>query len=59
MGTIFVQGLQLRVLLEITKFNLYKSVLGAGIIRNADIIRRRTLYEEIRYVSHAILNFNF
>ena len=31
---IFSYGLQLRVLLEITKFHLHKSVPGAGIIRN-------------------------
>ena len=49
-GTIFSQGLQLRILLEITQFHLHKSVLGAGIIRNAGIIRGRALYEEIRQV---------
>ena len=37
-GIIFSYGLQLRVLLEIIKFHLYKSVPGAGIIRNAGII---------------------
>ena len=37
-GIIFSYGLQLRVLLEITKFNLQKSVSGAGIIRNVGII---------------------
>ena len=49
-GIIFLLGLQLRVLLEITKFHLYKSVSSAGIIRNAGIIRGRALYEEIRYL---------
>ena len=48
-GIIFSWGLQLRLLLEITKFHLHKSVPGAGIIRNAGIIRGRVLYEEIRY----------
>ena len=47
-GIIFLLGLQLWVLLEIAKFHLHKSVLGAGIIRNAGIIQRRALYEEIR-----------
>ena len=47
-GIIFSLGIQLRVLLEITKFHLHKSVPGAGIIRNAGIIRGRALYEEIR-----------
>ena len=46
---IFLWDLQLQVLLEITKFHLHKSVPGAGIIRNAGIIRGRVLYEEIRY----------
>ena len=32
-----------------TKFHLHKSVPCEGIIRNADIIRGRALYEEIRY----------
>ena len=49
-GIIFLLGLQLRVLLEIIKFLLHKSVSGAGIIRNEGIIRGRALYEEIRYV---------
>ena len=40
-GIIFSQGLQLRVLLEITKFHLHKSVPSAEIIRNAGIIRGR------------------
>ena len=48
-GINFSLGLQMRVLLEITKFHLHKSVPGAGIIRNAGIIRGRALYEEIRY----------
>ena len=43
-GIILLVGLQLRVLLEITKFHLHKSVPGAGIIRNAGIIRERDLY---------------
>ena len=47
---IFSWDLQLRVLLEMTKFHLHKSVPGAGIIRNAGIIRGRVLFEEIRYV---------
>ena len=47
-GIIFSLGPQLHVLLlEIAKFHLYKSVLGAGIIRNAGIIRGRVLDEEI------------
>ena len=50
-GIIFSYGLQLRVLLEITKFHLHKSVPGAGIIRNAGIIGGRALYEEIRYLA--------
>ena len=44
---IFSWGLQLQVLLEITKFRLHKSMPGAGIIRNAGIIPGRVLYEEI------------
>ena len=40
-GIIFLLGLQLQVLLEITKFHLHKSVPGAGIIRNVGIIRGR------------------
>ncbi len=47
-GIIFSYGLQMRVLLEITKFHLHKSVPGAGIIRNMGIIGGRALYEEIR-----------
>ena len=50
-GTIFLYGLQLRVLLEITKFHLHKSEPGAGVIINAGIIRGRALYEEIRFLS--------
>ena len=46
-GIIFSLGPQLYVLLEIAKFHLHKSVLGAGIIRNAGIIQGRVLYEEI------------
>ena len=56
-GIIFLLGLQLRVLLEITKFHLHKSVTGAGIIRNASITRERALYEEIWY--SADLDFAF
>ena len=41
----------MRVLLEITKFHLHKSMPGAGIIRNAGIIGGRVLYEEIRYIT--------
>ncbi len=48
-GIIFLYGLQLRVLLEITKFHLHKSVPGAGIIRNAGIIQGMVLYKEIPY----------
>ena len=40
--------LQMWVLLEITKFHLDKSVPDAGIIRNADTVQGRALYEEIR-----------
>ena len=50
-GINFLLGLQLRVLLEITKFHLHKSVPAEGIIRVAGIIRGRALYEEIRYVT--------
>ena len=59
-GIIFLLGLQLRVLLEITKFYLHKSEPGAGIIRNAGIIRGRALYEEIRYSKvHCPLTYLF
>ena len=51
-GINFSLGLQVRVLLEITKFYLHKSVPGAGIIRNAGIIRGRVLFEEIRYMPY-------
>ena len=54
-GIIFSWGLQLRVLLEIAKLHLHKSVLGAGISRDAGIIRGRVLYEEIRYIKLATL----
>ena len=47
-GINVLYGLQLRVLLEITKFHQHKSMPGAGIIRNAGIIRGRALYEDIR-----------
>jgi hypothetical protein len=47
-GIIFSYSLQLRVLLEFTQIHLHKSVPGAGIIRNAGIIRGRALFEEIR-----------
>jgi len=50
-GINFLLDLQVRVLLEITKFHLHKSVPTAGIIRVAGIIRGRALYEEIRYVT--------
>ena len=40
-GNNFSLGLQVRVLLEITKFHLHKSVPTAGIIRVAGIIRGR------------------
>ena len=46
-GINFSLGLQLRVLLEITKFHLHK-VPAASMIRLAGIIRGRALYEEIR-----------
>ena len=39
-----------RVLLEITKFHLHKSLPAAGIIRNAGVNRGRALYEEIQYI---------
>ena len=45
-GIIFSKGLQLWVLLEITKFHLPT----AGIIRIVGIIRGRSLFEEIRYL---------
>ena len=41
-------GPQMRVLLEIARFHLHKSVPSAGIIRDAAIIQGRVLYEEIR-----------
>ena len=44
----FSLGIQLRVLLEITKFHLHKSVSGAGSIINVVIIQGRALYEEIQ-----------
>ena len=47
----FLEGLQLRVLLEINKFNVHKSVPAAVIIRNAGIIRGRALYEETWYAN--------
>ena len=50
-GINFSLGLQVRVLLEITKFHLHKSVPTAGIIRVAGIIRGRALYKEIRYLN--------
>ena len=37
-GINFSLGLQVRVLLEITKFHLHKSVPGVGIIINVGII---------------------
>ena len=40
-GINFSLGLQMRVLLEITKFHLHKSVPSAEIIRNAGIIQGR------------------
>ena len=42
MGIIISHSLQMRVLLENTTFLLHK------IVRNADIIQGRALYEEIR-----------
>ena len=45
-GIIFLHGLKLRALLEITNFHLNKSAPGGGIIKNASIIQGRTLYEE-------------
>ena len=47
-GIVFSQGLQLQVLLRITKFHLHKIVPGAGTIRHAGIILGRALYEEIQ-----------
>ena len=55
MGIIFVQGLQLQVLLEITKFHLHKSVPAAGIIRDAGFIQGKALYEEIWYYPFVLL----
>ena len=55
-GIIFSWGLQLRILLEITKFHLHRSVPGAGIIRNAGIVQGRVLYEEIQYLMYARLS---
>ena len=46
-GIIFLCSLQIRVLLEITKFLLHKVIRIAGIIKVAGIIRGRVLYEEI------------
>ena len=46
-GINFSLGLQVRVLLEITKFHLHKSVPTAGIIRVAGIIRGRALFHVI------------
>ena len=40
-GIIFLWGLQLQVLLEITKFHLHQCVPGAGIIRIVGIIQGR------------------
>ena len=48
LGIIILHSLQMRVLLENTTFLLNKI---AGIIRVADIIQGRALYEEIRYFS--------
>ena len=47
-GIIFLCSLQMRVLLENTKFLLHKVIRIAGIIRVADIIQGRALFEEIR-----------
>ena len=54
-GIIFLWGLQLQVLLEITKFHLHQCVPGAGIIRIVGIIQGRALYEEIRYAPSFIV----
>ena len=51
-GNNFLLGLQMRVLLEIAKFHLHKSVPAEGIIRVAGIIRGRALFQEIRFVAH-------
>ena len=56
-GINFLLGLQMRVLLEITRIHLHKSVSTAGIIRVAGIIRGRALYKEIRYVPFGPLGF--
>ena len=48
---IFSLSSQLQVLLEIAEFTLYKIMPGAGIIRNAGIIRGRAIDEKIRYFS--------
>ena len=47
-GIILLQRLQMRVLLENTKFLLHMIVRIAGIITVEGIIRGRALYEEIR-----------
>ena len=46
----YLLGLQLQVLLEITKFHRHKSVPGVGIIKYVGIIRKSALYEEIWYI---------
>ena len=56
-GINFSLGLQVRALLEITRFHLHKSVPDEGIIRNAGIIRGRVLYEEIRYLPVHLFDF--
>ena len=38
-GIVFSQGLQLQVLLKITKFHLHKIVPGAGTIRHGHLYR--------------------
>jgi hypothetical protein len=48
-GIIISCSLQMQVLLENTTLLLHKVIRNTGIIRVADIIRERVLYEEIWY----------
>ena len=52
-GIIISHSLQMRVLLENTTFSLHK------VVRIAEIIRGRALYEEIRYARLNNVNLNF
>ena len=58
-GIIFLLDLQLQVIIEISKLYQDRSVHGAGIIRNAGIIRRRALPEEIRHSNKYVYNLGF